>query len=427
MKKFKPTIVGIVIGILLFVILTFSIGYNAFNKLEKDYGDEAKKLVEVLNASKEPVFQEDYILAGLNLSPQFKMYLAKGIEKGWWTEEYITQVALDDLLPIYVKQFSDVFKLLAETEKGEKVINAINAIKEKYPEIEEYIKSLDINKIKGTLYKLRDAFMSLDINRLILQIQSIKDMLSKLDKDQIESMINKIKDLITNIKIILNKYDLDEIKDKINEIKNQIEELKLKLTYYINKIKDWLDNLDLDKLENILTKLEDILGDVDWDHVRHEIHKFLYNLKIKIETILGDIDEFIYNIRALIHRILNLINNIIPILYNYIFQNLDNDYNFVNSVTIAGKEIPAEVLNGIDIHITRYFDPGTSPWFTDDTLYINSISISPEVTMAGEGQGIRFVKVFDATDPNGKSVPNIPVPTTGMNVVEIIDWINQNV
>ncbi len=448
----RSTIIGIIIGIVMFIIVLVALGFNIFGKVVDDYSDEYESAREVLKSSKDPVLQKDYIIAGLTLSPDFQHYLEEGVKKGWWTEEFLTQVFLDDLLPIYANQYSATFKAIKNSleESGK-----LDGIKELIPKIKGFLSKLDINQIKTLISKIRNILLSLDFSKIILTLQNIRGFLSKLDLskltqliatlkgflgnlniDQIKEKLNNLKVLIGNLKDTLGdlfeKIDIEKLQDLINKVVDFINNLDQET---IDKIKDFLENLDLEKIQELIEKILDFLDDLDLSAIQDKLNDLIDDVGVLIEKIR----EIIANIQASLAEIIDFLENLVDNIYAWLIADVDADFDFNRidgmdgavdgNITIGGNDIPITLLNGADLYINYYIDdqgttsgPGNK---NDDEITIQSVTITFERFMSGtDGGGLRYVVPLNGGD--GKTLANSVVYLT-LRINQIIDIVNSKI
>lgn len=413
MNSFKKILIGIALGIILAIVAIVLILSNVVHKAKEDYQDEVTAVVSILEESKEPVFQVDYMLAGLNLSSQFQEYLQEGVAKGWWTEEFITQVLTDDLLPIYGVQYSKTFKALGKVLnkklEGSNLGEILAKVKEVLPQIIEKLKSMDLEQLKQTLVGIRNKILSLDINRIILAIQNIKNMISHLDFTKIKQIINKIKnsgildkieDLKGKIKVLEDK--LKDVSANLDGVLINIENIIVNVKEIIVKIKEVISNIDLsdleaikDKIKEIIEQIKDKIGDLD---------VFIANIKHKIEVLIAKIKDFLNDISYIIDDIKDavedIINDLIAFLNSikdWLFEDVKPDFDW--STVVSGNK--AILLNALDINILYdTIDDGrcsSLPGSPSTCIYVYNISFTLEniaealPTTDSEKGGIRYV------------------------------------
>ncbi len=448
----RSTIVGIIIGIVMFIIVLVALGFNIYGKVVADYSDEYESAIELLEKSKDPVLQKDYIIAGLTLSPDFQHYLEEGVRTGWWTEEFLTQVFLDDLLPIYANQYSATFKALknALEESGK-----LDGIKELIPKIKSFLSKLDINQIKTLISKVRNLLLSLDFSKIILTLQNLKGILANidlskltnlianlkgflgnLDVDQIQEKLKNLQALIGNLKDTLSelfeKIDIDKLQDLIGKVVDFINNLDQET---IDKIKDFLENLDLEQLQVVIEKILDFLEDLDLGAIKDMINDLIGDVGELIEKI----KEIIANIKESLAEIIDFLQNLVDNIYAWLIADVDDDFDFNKidgmdgavdgNITLGGKDVPITLLNGADLYINYYIDdqgttsgPGNK---NDDEITIQSVTITFERFMSSvDGGGLRYVVPLNGGD--GKTTENSVVYLT-LRINQIIDIVNSKI
>ncbi len=383
------------------------------NEAVVNYGDEYEELAFLLDESKDPVLQVNYIITGLIMSPDFQEYLDQGVQNGWWTEEYLEQFLIDEALPIFFTNYHVLFSAILGSDQvqgaGEKLTiiaskvrsivgaviqkvgvlsNLINNNSDKIASIKNLVATLQANKdslvaavefLKGlNIEGLHDAIANLD--DVIAQLQTVIDAIKNIDKDNVDSLIASIDSVIAT----LNSLDLDNIKATIASLEDLVEKAKSvdkkKVQETIDQLKAVIaayENLDKDKIVDTLKKVSDLVEAVQNGEIDGLLGEVLANIleSDAIQDILGNLDA--------------TVDNIIKFINIYITKFIDYDYdaNWYHEQTVLGKTIDlsdyALVLNVIDVLIPSdgyvYDNNGTPAKLGDDTLTISKAYVGFEI------------------------------------------------
>ncbi len=250
----KKTFLYIFIGILIGVGLTLGTVYYAINDyIIEDYSDDAATLADILETSKDPVLQKNYVLAGLTLSSDFQEYLEYGVQNGWWTEEFLAQVLIDDVIPVYIAQYGGTITLILSTESAEN-------LKIKIDDLKTFVAALPVDTISAVINRLL-AISLPDIDGLQQKLVLLGEARIRL-VEVIEDLRATISDLEQKIPQLQEK--IDNLKEKLAELQNVEENIQDKvdeLQVIIQNIKDKVDDL-----ETIIQNIKDKFEDVDPDH-----------------------------------------------------------------------------------------------------------------------------------------------------------------
>lgn len=175
------SVISTIAVIALLVAILIPVGIDGVkSKLGNDYGNEAQLAETFLNDSKSAAFQTNYIITGLVMSPEFMQYLQDGVTKGWWTEEYLAQFTLDEILPILFDHYRILFGAIVS---GDGVQGAIGTIKD----------------LKRILANNKDTITHL------LSILSIV----MANKDTLAQLVEKIENIISTLKSKMKDVDPD--------------------------------------------------------------------------------------------------------------------------------------------------------------------------------------------------------------------------
>ncbi len=255
--KGSPFISGIIAGILgLVLIVALSVGSFVYFAKE-DYGDELTNINTLLKETKDPVIQKDYIITGLIMSEEFMDYLDQGVEKGWWTEEFLVQFLIDYSIPIFNQHYQNLIGVLGQTDKATDLKVKLTNVLDKVKVLKAKFDTLDTNRIKNAVNKVTDLinqakYISPSIKE---KVNGAKNKLALFTSDQFQAELKA--DIRKNIEASfdgtaqeLEKF-IEEIKaDAIDQINQIVQDL-------LNDIQDQIS----DVINNILTNL-----DVDDDH-----------------------------------------------------------------------------------------------------------------------------------------------------------------
>lgn len=275
-------------------ILCMSIGLTVFAKTtsvnviedaksvistkKKDYKDDIEIYSNVLEEITKPVFQTNYLLAGLTLSPEFQHFLEEKIEEGWWTEDYITQVLLDDLVPIYIDQYTATLKAILSVPQVQEIKYKLNLLVSK-------LKALPIDSIFSTLRALVAYITMLDTDKILDTINHLLSIdVGKLESE-IKNSIEKLTNVAENVADALENLTDITVEDIINTIINQITS-NIDMGPIVGKIKDIIV-----KLISMGYTINELLEDVDNDYHFEEGMSFAGSTLTKIEAkVLNGID-----------------------------------------------------------------------------------------------------------------------------------------
>ncbi len=240
MRTWKSIILGFIIGVVLFIILLISIGFNIVNKIEENYVDEFTTTKTLVTEASPAVIQPNYLLAGLTLSPKFQDFLELEMENGVWNTEYVLQVLADDVIPIYDENLLTITALSA-TEHIDQVTNAVDKAKGAKSKISSLLANIKY-KLGSILNKLNSLNLRGKINGVSSKVNGLKG--------KINEIVNEIKNLLNKI----NNTTSDDIKDKIKDA--------IKDSPYISDIQKILSDV-LDIVSNIESSIDDILKQVN--------------------------------------------------------------------------------------------------------------------------------------------------------------------
>lgn len=389
-----------------------------------NYLDEYEELAFILDESKDPVIQPNYIITGLIMSPDFQEYLDQGVVNGWWTEEFLEEFLIDEALPIFFTNYHVLFSVILGSEPvqnaGEqvtiikaKVQQILYAVKAQVGKISSLLNSPAINNVKSLVASLEankeqliaviDTLRGLDVEHIndvvanlkvaLNQLEDVITAIQNLDIEAITSNVNSLIDSLTSIIDAINEIDTDSINEAIESLK---------------AIRDQLQDIDKEQLASDIEKLKAIVQSVqetDFTELKALISKLL-DLAAKIENgefegALGDLLESILNsdtIQNILDNLQLTVENILKVLNIYFtkFVDYDDDHNFFvtdlngdGSISGSKEEIAVELepyarlLNVIEIDIPEdgyTYDKGAKPASpADDTLVITTINAGFEI------------------------------------------------
>lgn len=438
----KGTIKTVIITIICTLLVIGGIGAVAIPKvIDKvkveavaNFSDEYDEIAFILDQSKEPVIQENYIITGLIMSPDFREYLDEGVQNGWWTKSFLEQFLIDEALPIFFTNYHALFSVILGSEPvqeaGEKVTiikaevqELIAAIKAKVGHIGSIInnnqdkiaaiksvigqlqansgeianliatlKSIDFAGIQSSIANIKGALGNIDViianlQNIVGQLQDIKGKIDSIDPQAIQDAINDINTLITQIQS-LDKEKLAETIEQLKEIIAKIESIdKEKLAETIEQLKEtiaMIESLDIDQIKATINTVIEFINKIEnggFDGVLGDILNSILNSD-EIQDILNNIDNTLETVKKLVDIWFNKVIDI----------DTTNDYNWNNfgkfdadgNGTIDSKYVLiAQVLNTIDLEIPKdgyvYDDNGTKVNTKDDVLTINIAYVGFEI------------------------------------------------
>lgn len=235
-RTIKSGIIGILIGIILVIIFLLAAAVTVWGQVKQDYGQDVKIAKQVGSETIDSV-STDYIITGLVLSEDFQVYLDEGVNKGWWTQEFLDQYLVDYSVPILVRNYYDIIKLVIHTDPVQKLADILGIAKEKIPKL-LFLISVYLPEIK-----VRIAFV----------LDHKAEALNKLE--QVIALIENNKDRVKGLLAELPKYKaqithvialIPEYKQRFNDAKNDIASLKNDI---INKVE--IISVKLEKLQHL--------------------------------------------------------------------------------------------------------------------------------------------------------------------------------
>lgn len=367
----------IVVGIVLAVAIPRVID-GAKTAAVVNFDDEYQEIAHILDESKDPVIQPNYIITGLIMSPDFQEYLDQGVQNGWWTEEFLEQFLIDEALPIFFTNYHGLFSLILGSEPVQELGDKITIIKAKVQEIITLVQqkvSIVINILHSpAVAKIKEAVGTLEANKA--GIISLINTLQSIDFTQLGNTISKLQAGVGELqKVIdtLSKVDFNKIEDSIATITNAIENIDMNkvndLIATLENIKDKLNAIDFEKIEAIILDVQTQIND---------INTAIYNLLHS---------EFADKVRFILDHI-EITTDILQFIIDFVthhFVSIEDDFDFNNPIKLPGKEPItdleplAPLLNAIELEIVKtYDDNGTKLNQKDDTLTITEINISFE-------------------------------------------------
>ncbi len=364
-KIFNKNALFILIGFLFGILLTAVIAYGVITtKLEDakgDYGNEVHALGSVVEEALPAIAQKDYVLAGLTLSSDFQELLEYGVQNGWWTEEFLTQVLIDDVIPVYIDQYAATIGAIKGTDQYQNIVDKVQ-------EVIDTIAKLPKEEIKATVHKLLSMNFSLIQNKLFSIMSLVQDL--PAIAEQLGGKLASVEDVVNTLK----EKDIDAIVAKVTSLVNTINSLTP------DDIKDAVLDTQkaqelLEKLEEVSSLLEKIPGILDsLGELKGEAAEIVENIK----GIVEQLQETISIIESELSKITDALDNT--------FANVDDDFLFVegenNILTVSFNlsKLEATILNAIDITIVEdsYSNNGTAVNLSDDTLVIGQIYLKFE-------------------------------------------------
>lgn len=405
----------VVIGVIAAIALPKVID-QAKNAAVVNFEDEYQELAYILDESKEPVIQPNYIITGLIMSPDFQEYLDQGVQNGWWTEEFLEQFLIDEALPIFFTNYHVLFSVILGSEPVQNAGEKVTIIKAKVEQILYAIKG-QIGKLSSLLNSpaignVKDLVATLEANKD--SIANIIAVLQGIDASEVKDALNNLQAAIDSLQTIIDAIkntDFDSIQANIEDVISSLEEAIAiikdldtdSIAESIAKIKEIIEQLkavDQDKLVEDIAKLTAIIETIQETDFS-DIIDLINNIMDLVESIqngefdglLGDILENILNSDAIQDILGNLevtVGNLVQLLQIYFtkFVDIDYDYNFYDPVNIpivgeVDLSEYARILNVINVEIPEdayvYDNNGTSVNKLDDTLTINSVYVGFEI------------------------------------------------
>ncbi len=436
----------LVVGIIAAVAIPKVID-GAKTTVSSNYADEYEELAYVLDESKDPIIQTNYIITGLIMSPEFQEYLDQGVQNGWWTEEFLAQFLVDEALPIFFTNWHGLFSLILGSEPvqgaGEKVTiikgkvqDIVLVIKGQIGKLSNFLNSPAIGNIKGLIANLeanKDKIIGLintlqglnleNLNGVISQLQAslgqLEDVIAAIKGLDVEELTSSVESLVSGLTSIIEtiqNLDTEGLQDVIDSLKD---------------IKATIEGIDKDQLAEDIAKLKAVIETIqntDFSGVIDAINNIL-DLVEKIQNgefdgILGDILENILNsdvIQDILGQLEMTVEGIIKLLQFYFNNFIDytHDYNFYEPIVVGDTTIDltdyALILNVIELDIDSSFDNGgTVTDKTDDTLTINAINVKFEINTEGAYTNILSSPV-KVTGESASKI-NLAIPVINKNV-----------
>lgn len=388
---------------------------GAKNAAVVNYSDEYEELAYILDESKDPIVQPNYIITGLIMSPDFQEYLDQGVQKGWWTEEFLEQFLIDEALPIFFTNYHALFSVILGSEPVQGAGEKITIIKAKVQEILYAIKG-QVGKLSNLLNSpaignIKDLVATLEANKD--SIANVIQTLQGIDADKLANAVANLQVALGNLQDVIdaiNNTDFDNIQASLEEVvsslQQAIETIKGldmdSIQASIDQLKDIIEQiqaLDKDQLAEDIAKVKAIIETIqntDFSAIIDTINNFI-DLINKIQNgefdgVLGDLLESILNsdtIQDILDNIELTVDKLVKLLNIYFtkFIDYDDDYNFFIPIEIGDKTVDlsgyARLLNVIELDIPEsgyvYDDNGTKANLKDDTLTINTINVRFEI------------------------------------------------
>ncbi len=320
MKTWQSILLGFIVGVVLFVILIISIGFNILNKVEENYLDEFNTTKTLVSEASPAVIQPNYLLAGLTLSSKFQDFLELEMENGVWNTEYVLQVLADDVIPIYDENLLTITALSA-TEHIDQVTNAVDKAKGAKSKISSLITNIKY-KLGSILNKLNSLNLRTKINGVSSKVNGIvgeiKNLLNKINNTTSDDIKNKIKDAIKNSPYTNDiQKILSDILDIVANIESSIDDILKQVNTTINTL---LTNKDTngrtfkggDKIPGVgtltdtqaqilnaidiniygtYTKKNALSGDIDVKAIDVTFENVDFGISVSIDKLLADIEN----------------------------------------------------------------------------------------------------------------------------------------
>ncbi len=369
-KDLKTFFVGFLLGILVLGSGAGIFAQTFISNTKDNYSDEGSKVLALLNSSKEPALQKDYIITGLTLSDEFNEYLEEGVKKGIWTEEFLVQFASDYSIPILLKNYADVLNIVAQTDQAKELSEIINQlmgliVKLKVqwqiygPEIMNLINQLQNPNLKETaLKKIKELIWNYLLDTGVLDI--ISTIANKLDivKFKVHGTISSVKRFIKQVSSMINDPELKaaviaKIKTLLLEKAEQLG-LKAKVVDVLEqKIIDLKNSINLDKISlEIISGLKKYLEDHKSELIAGIVNTIKDSITISvadIQAIKDKIDQIISNLNELYEKMPEIKGEIAKIIQS--FEKIKDVVSQINDVDF--EQIVQSITSQIEIIKTQ--------------------------------------------------------------------------
>lgn len=336
-----------------------------------NFDDEYQELAYLLDESKEPVIQPNYIITGLIMSPDFQEYLDQGVQNGWWTKEFLEQFLIDEALPIFFTNWHFLFSLILTSDPVQELGGKVTIIKAKVEEIITTVKiklNFVINLLNSPqMANVKQAIGTISANKG--QIIGLINTLKSIDFSQVGTLVGKLQNVVDAI----NNIDINNIEASINKLISAV------------------NSIPFDQLDDVIAKLQDIkdkLGNVDLDKIKailDEVEKTISDIKLAVANLLES--EFADKIRFILDHI-EFTKDILQLIIDFVInhnEDVDADFDFNNPIKIPGHDPItdlqplAPLLNVLDVEVEKtYDDNGTKLNQKDDVLTVTAINVGFE-------------------------------------------------
>ncbi len=354
-----------------------------------NFDDEYQEIAYILDESKEPVIQPNYLITGLIMSPDFQEYLDQGVQKGWWTEEFLEQFLIDEALPIFFTNYHVLFSAIIGSDGVQETLDKLGIAKGKIQALGFTIQA-KIGTVRGLLNSPTvNAIRGLDFNKINSDINALIAAINSIDTEAINDIINQLK-AIDFDKIIatieeIQEIDFDSIADAIKKIQEiDVEQLKA----IIEQIKA----IDFEQIKQLISDIKDLVDKIENGGFDGIIQDILENILDSdfVQGILETIDNAEDSLQLLV--------KLLTLYYEKVVD-VEQDHNFFgdgttpDTIVLPGGitiEVPEKITNGawprllnaLDIEIPAdgfvYANQGTIK-LEDDTFTIHTIYIGWEV------------------------------------------------
>lgn len=193
-------VVFIILGVFTPIIVS-DIKYQA----RLNFGDDKKNITATINEMREPVFQTNYIITGLILSPDFQEFLDKGVVMGWWTKDYLEQFLFDESLPILFNNYRALMLAILTSDGATQLVDKLTTVQSTVQRVIANIRmqlynltqSQKVKSVKQMIQILKE-----DINTLQLKFNAIENTLNNFDYQQISKLLVNVKQLINTVETV---------------------------------------------------------------------------------------------------------------------------------------------------------------------------------------------------------------------------------
>lgn len=240
--------------VILIGLLTPVVVSEVKQNIRLNFGDDKTAVINTLDEMREPVFQTNYIITGLILSPDFQEFLDKGVINGWWTQDYLEQFLFDESLPILFNNYRFLLISLLTSDNVSNLVGQVNTVKSAIIQV--------INNAKWQLSQLLNSDKVLSLKQMISILQEDKQEITR-KFNAIETTINKIdfkqiSTLLVNLNQLIHKIENDGFEGIVNDILNNV--------LNSDAVQEILDDLQL-TVDNIIKFINFyFLNFIDYDY-----------------------------------------------------------------------------------------------------------------------------------------------------------------